>query len=264
MSSKGQRFSKSSLPQCMLAIIIVGTSVSWASATTLAQAVPLKTPAPSTWWSLEDRGLHTSPHLVIGMADRKDTLAYDSLRRIRDETANPSAKNTIRRQILPSSPEQAGATAYSLLDDGPALRSFSYRYQTEAWLTDSASFSSEVDHSPLPPLAPQARRLAIPCVSTLGCRGFTVAYPWWRSIPQPRVRTTQIEFVRTGTICNSSPEETVLEIAEMNALSIPYGCRHGTCATCATKLLSGNVRMEREEGLSEDLKVQGYILPCIS
>jgi ferredoxin-NADP reductase len=74
----------------------------------------------------------------------------------------------------------------------------------------------------------------------------------------------QVEFVRTGKICNSSPEQTVLETAEINALSIPYGCRQGSCGTCATRLLSGNVRMERAEGLSEELKVQGYILPCVS
>jgi ferredoxin len=74
----------------------------------------------------------------------------------------------------------------------------------------------------------------------------------------------QVEFVRTGITCSLSPEETVLEIAERNALSIPYGCRQGICGTCATRLLSGSVRMEREEGLSENLRVQGYILPCVS
>jgi ferredoxin-NADP reductase len=74
----------------------------------------------------------------------------------------------------------------------------------------------------------------------------------------------QVEFVRAGITCNLSPEETVLEVAEMNAVSIPYGCRQGSCGTCATRLLSGTVRMEREQGLSEDLKAQGYILPCVS
>jgi ferredoxin-NADP reductase len=75
---------------------------------------------------------------------------------------------------------------------------------------------------------------------------------------------TQLEFARSGITCNLSPDDTVLEGAEMNAVSIPYGCRQGNCGTCATRLLSGNVRMEREEGLSEDLRVQGYILPCVS
>jgi glycine betaine catabolism B len=74
----------------------------------------------------------------------------------------------------------------------------------------------------------------------------------------------QVGFVRSGITCNLSSEETVLESAEMNAVSIPYGCRQGSCGTCATRLLSGNVRMEREAGLSEDLKAQGYILPCVS
>src|SRR5579862_7835706 len=74
----------------------------------------------------------------------------------------------------------------------------------------------------------------------------------------------QVEFIRAGITCNLLPDETVLEAAEMNAVSISCGCRQGSCGTCATRLLSGSVRMEREEGLSEDLKAQGYILPCVS
>ena len=74
----------------------------------------------------------------------------------------------------------------------------------------------------------------------------------------------QVEFIRAGITCKLSSDETVLEAAEMNAVSIPYGCRQGSCGTCAIRLLSGNVRMEGEQGLSEDLKAQGYILPCVS
>jgi ferredoxin-NADP reductase len=74
----------------------------------------------------------------------------------------------------------------------------------------------------------------------------------------------RVEFVRTGRTCNLSPTETLLKVAELNAVSIPFGCRQGRCRTCATKLLSGNARMEREDGLSPDLKRRGFILPCVS
>ncbi len=51
-----------------------------------------------------------------------------------------------------------------------------------------------------------------------------------------------------------SPDETLLESSERNGGLIPSGCRRGRCGTCATKLLSGNVRMEREEALNDELR----------
>ncbi len=195
MSSKGEILSKSSLRCCILAIIILCASVWWASAAALAQeAVPvlLKMTAPSTLWSLEDPGLHTSPHLVIDMADRKGTPLDGSLRLVRDEATNSYAENTIPRRVNPtasvncaeeagpgplvlsslsepgagsirglmdfdgqgtirrqthrSSPDQAGATHYSLLN-GPARGSF--LYQSKQWSTDGGSFTHGVQGAPL-------------------------------------------------------------------------------------------------------------------
>lgn len=74
----------------------------------------------------------------------------------------------------------------------------------------------------------------------------------------------RVEFVRAGRACALDPNETILRAAEMSGIPIPYGCRQGRCGTCATRLVSGKVRMEREEGLSEQLRARGYILPCVS
>jgi ferredoxin len=49
----------------------------------------------------------------------------------------------------------------------------------------------------------------------------------------------------------------------MNGIHIPYGCRQGQCGTCATRLLGGEVRMDREDGLDPALKAQGYVLTCV-
>jgi ferredoxin len=45
---------------------------------------------------------------------------------------------------------------------------------------------------------------------------------------------------------------------------MPAGCRQGNCGTCTAKLLDGSVRMENEEALTEELREQGFILPCVS
>jgi ferredoxin-NADP reductase len=72
------------------------------------------------------------------------------------------------------------------------------------------------------------------------------------------------EFSRSGTKCDIPPDLTVLEVAEKNGITIPYSCRQGQCGTCVTRLTEGAVRMESEAGLSDELKAQGYVLPCVS
>ena len=72
-----------------------------------------------------------------------------------------------------------------------------------------------------------------------------------------------IEFTRSNKTCAFPTGQTLLETAEMNGIHIPYGCRQGQCGTCATRLLAGEVRMEREDGLQPTLKAQGYVLTCV-
>ncbi len=73
-----------------------------------------------------------------------------------------------------------------------------------------------------------------------------------------------IEFVRSSRTCSFTSGRTLLEAAELNGVSIPYSCRQGQCGTCATRLLSGDVTMDSEDGLDADLKAQGYVLTCVA
>jgi ferredoxin len=57
--------------------------------------------------------------------------------------------------------------------------------------------------------------------------------------------------------------QTLLQAAEECGVNIPSGCRQGQCGTCKIKLLEGNVHMDAEQGLSRDLKEQGYVLTCV-
>jgi ferredoxin len=73
-----------------------------------------------------------------------------------------------------------------------------------------------------------------------------------------------VRFARSAVVYKTSPEETLLESSEKNGVLIPWGCRQGNCGTCLTKLVSGDVRMETHEALSDHQRSQGYILPCVS
>jgi ferredoxin len=76
--------------------------------------------------------------------------------------------------------------------------------------------------------------------------------------------TLNVLFSRSAVAYKVSPEENLLESSERNGVLIPSGCRQGVCGTCATRLLSGRVQMETEEALNEEMRSQGYILPCVS
>jgi ferredoxin-NADP reductase len=73
-----------------------------------------------------------------------------------------------------------------------------------------------------------------------------------------------VVFMRSETFCKGSAGNTLLEVAEANGVQIPYGCRQGLCGTCATRVLSGTVRMDAEDGLTTEQKNAGYVLPCVS
>jgi ferredoxin-NADP reductase/mono/diheme cytochrome c family protein len=73
-----------------------------------------------------------------------------------------------------------------------------------------------------------------------------------------------VEFTRSGKRYGIPAGRTLLEIAEMNGISIPYSCRQGQCGTCVTRLIDGETNMDCEHGLDPTLKAQGYILPCVA
>lgn len=54
----------------------------------------------------------------------------------------------------------------------------------------------------------------------------------------------------------------ILESARASGLQAPYACKAGVCATCRAKLVSGEVRMKKNYGLSREEVAQGYILTC--
>lgn len=61
-----------------------------------------------------------------------------------------------------------------------------------------------------------------------------------------------------------TPDKTVLEAGLELDLNMPYSCQSGLCTACRGKLISGKVKMDEDEGLSENEKEQGYILCCVA
>jgi ferredoxin-NADP reductase len=88
-----------------------------------------------------------------------------------------------------------------------------------------------------------------------------------RSTESRPLETRPVEtvvFIHSQKVCQVSADSTLLELAELNEVQIPYGCRQGLCGTCATRVLSGTVQMDVEAGLTAEQKNTGYVLPCVS
>jgi ring-1,2-phenylacetyl-CoA epoxidase subunit PaaE len=59
------------------------------------------------------------------------------------------------------------------------------------------------------------------------------------------------------------PDKTILETALDQGIDLPYSCQSGLCTACRGKAISGKVRLEEEEGLSEAELAEGYVLTCV-
>ncbi|MDQ3393910.1 MAG: ferredoxin--NADP reductase [Bacteroidota bacterium] len=59
------------------------------------------------------------------------------------------------------------------------------------------------------------------------------------------------------------PGKTILQTALDLEIDLPYSCQSGLCTACRGKCLSGKVKLDEEEGLSQDELNEGYILTCV-
>ncbi len=59
-------------------------------------------------------------------------------------------------------------------------------------------------------------------------------------------------------------DETILEAALEAGIDYPFGCQSGTCGTCKSQLLAGEIEMEdySDLALSDGERAQGQILAC--
>jgi ring-1,2-phenylacetyl-CoA epoxidase subunit PaaE len=59
------------------------------------------------------------------------------------------------------------------------------------------------------------------------------------------------------------PQKSILEAALDHNIDMPFSCQSGLCTACRGKLLSGEVYMEEDEGLSDEEIEEGYVLNCV-
>lgn len=83
-----------------------------------------------------------------------------------------------------------------------------------------------------------------------------------RGPPPPSYKVT-IEHEGSTRVLDVDPEESILERALDEGMSVPHDCKLGVCMTCPARLVSGVV--DQSDGmLSDDVVDKGYALLCAS
>lgn len=59
------------------------------------------------------------------------------------------------------------------------------------------------------------------------------------------------------------PDMTILQTALDQGIDLPYSCQSGLCTACRGRALSGQVKLDEEEGLSKSERAEGYVLTCV-
>jgi len=72
----------------------------------------------------------------------------------------------------------------------------------------------------------------------------------------------KVVFQASDTTAPVPDDATILDVADEVGVFIDCACRSGTCASCRVKVLSGNVSMAVQDGLTDQDKAEGYILAC--
>jgi len=78
-----------------------------------------------------------------------------------------------------------------------------------------------------------------------------------------KARVVTIKYDGQEHKISVSPGRTILETALDKGIDLPYSCQSGLCTACRGKALSGQVRLDEEEGLSQSERAEGYVLTCV-
>jgi len=91
-------------------------------------------------------------------------------------------------------------------------------------------------------------------------------YPTEKEFPlienvEVKIKFNHIE--KDGIILKSNERKILQQLLDLG-YKLPYSCKSGICGSCLCYLKSGEVDMTEDEYLTENEKLQGKILPCVS
>ena len=81
----------------------------------------------------------------------------------------------------------------------------------------------------------------------------------------PDIPFVQGRIEPEGASFDAWKQQSLLDSIEQGGLRWPSSCRSGSCRTCLSTLLTGEVRYEMAwPGISPEEKAEGCVLPCVA
>ncbi|MBI3303356.1 MAG: 2Fe-2S iron-sulfur cluster binding domain-containing protein, partial [Deltaproteobacteria bacterium] len=76
----------------------------------------------------------------------------------------------------------------------------------------------------------------------------------------------KVRFEPVGVEISVDEDETVLQAAFRQGVSLMHGCKEGQCASCKSLLIEGDLEMDKYStfALADYEREQGYVLLCRS
>ena len=81
---------------------------------------------------------------------------------------------------------------------------------------------------------------------------------------KPFTYELKVDYLGRSYTSHPSSQQTILEASLDAGLDLPYACMTGSCNTCRAKCTHGSVKMDEDEGLTEEEIKEGYILTCVA
>jgi ring-1,2-phenylacetyl-CoA epoxidase subunit PaaE len=84
---------------------------------------------------------------------------------------------------------------------------------------------------------------------------------------QKKAQGTQMTVTldgRRAKVAFDAAKGNILESVQAAGLPAPYACKGGVCSTCRARVISGEVTMKKNYGLTDQEVAQGYVLTCQS
>jgi ferredoxin-NADP reductase/mono/diheme cytochrome c family protein len=238
------------------------------------------TPMISILRYIEDRGLSTDATLIYSVATSKDIIFETEFVRLKENLNNFHSTVTVTKPTNSNNPTDSnsswngttGRVSRALIEANVKDLSGSTFFIcgpndfTKSIKEILLSLEVEPEQIKIETFGGKALALNPSSleVSTLGAALATEPELLELEISSRNNTKNTVEFSRSNKTCTIPKDKTILEIAEMNGVAIPFSCRQGQCGTCVTRLIKGQVSMETENGLDPVLKREGYILTCVT
>jgi ferredoxin-NADP reductase/DMSO/TMAO reductase YedYZ heme-binding membrane subunit len=200
-------------------------------------------------------------HLIFSVKTEKDIIFREELENLQKRFANFKATVTLSRELSPAWGGERGRITSALLTRvvadlaGSRVHLCGPTEMTEPVITMLRDLGVPADQIKVESFISPSRTKTTEAAAPSDQRNGFVDHEVDKAVGSLR-------FARSEKLVTDLGGKTILEIAEDQAISLPYDCRSGICGQCKTKLVSGTVTMEAEDALEPVDRANGLILAC--